>query len=45
MTEGVYLSLDDFFEHRPPAAGTSFDVLGTEALRRWKRRTARWAWR
>ena len=34
MTEGVYLSLDDFFEHRPPAAGTSFDVLGrgVEAL-------------
>ncbi|MEI7901869.1 MAG: phosphoribosylformylglycinamidine synthase [bacterium] len=28
MTEGVYLSLDDLFEHRPPAPGRSFDVLG-----------------
>jgi len=28
MTEGVYVMLDDFFEHRPPAPGASFDVLG-----------------
>jgi phosphoribosylformylglycinamidine synthase len=28
MTEGIYLSLDDFFGHRPPARGASFDVLG-----------------
>ena len=28
MTEGVYLELGDFFDHRPPAAGKSFDVLG-----------------
>ena len=28
MTEGVYLTLDDLFEHRPPAPGRSFDVLG-----------------
>ncbi len=28
MTEGVYVALDDFFEHRPPAPGRSFDVLG-----------------
>ncbi len=28
MTEGVYLSVDDLFEHRPPTPGTSFDVLG-----------------
>jgi len=28
MTEGVYLHLDDLFEHRPPAPGHTFDVLG-----------------
>ena len=28
MTEGVYLELDDLFEHRPPAPGKVFDVLG-----------------
>lgn len=28
MTEGVYLTLDDLFEHRPPSSGQSFDVLG-----------------
>jgi len=28
MTEGVYLDLGDFFAHRPPAPGRSFDVLG-----------------
>ncbi len=28
MTEGVYLALDDLFEHRPPAPGRAFDVLG-----------------
>ena len=28
MTEGVYVSVDDLFEHRPPAAGKVFDVLG-----------------
>jgi len=27
MTEGVYLELDDLFEHRPPAPGRVFDVL------------------
>ncbi|MDD4016693.1 MAG: phosphoribosylformylglycinamidine synthase [Kiritimatiellae bacterium] len=34
MTEGVYLELEDFFAHRPPAPGRSFDVLGrgVEAL-------------
>ena len=35
MTEGVYADLDGFFDHRPPAPGRSFDVLGrgVEALR------------
>jgi len=28
MTEGVYVDLSDFFAHRPPAPGKSFDVLG-----------------
>jgi phosphoribosylformylglycinamidine synthase len=28
MTEGVYVDLSDFFAHRPPARGKSFDVLG-----------------
>jgi len=28
MTEGVYQDLSDFFAHRPPAPGKSFDVLG-----------------
>ena len=28
MTEGVYADLDDLFEHRPPASGKAFDVLG-----------------
>jgi phosphoribosylformylglycinamidine synthase len=28
MTEGVYVNVDDFFDHRPPAQGASFDVLG-----------------
>jgi len=28
MTEGIYLDLDDLFEHRPPAPGKAFDVLG-----------------
>ncbi len=28
MTEGVYANLDDLFEHRPPAPGKAFDVLG-----------------
>ncbi|NLF21560.1 MAG: phosphoribosylformylglycinamidine synthase [Lentisphaerae bacterium] len=28
MTEGVYDSLDDLFERRPPAPGRRFDVLG-----------------
>ncbi len=28
MTEGVYLELDDLFEHRPPAPGRAFDLLG-----------------
>jgi len=27
MTEGVYLELDDLFEHQPPAPGRAFDVL------------------
>ena len=28
MTEGVYTDLGDFFDHRPPAPGRVFDVLG-----------------
>ena len=28
MTEGVYPNVDDLFEHRPPAPGKAFDVLG-----------------
>ncbi len=28
MTEGVYTALTDFFTHRQPAAGRSFDILG-----------------
>jgi phosphoribosylformylglycinamidine synthase len=28
MTEGVYDDLGDFFDHRPPARGRVFDVLG-----------------
>jgi phosphoribosylformylglycinamidine synthase len=28
MTEGLYENLDDLFEHRPPAPGRAFDVLG-----------------
>jgi phosphoribosylformylglycinamidine synthase len=28
MTEGLYEHLDDLFEHRPPAPGRAFDVLG-----------------
>jgi len=35
MTEGVYQDLADFFAHRPPAPGRSFDVLhhGIAALK------------
>lgn len=29
MTEGVYEDLGDFFEHRAPAVGRTFDVLGS----------------
>lgn len=29
MTEGVYLDVDDFFVHRPPVPGRSFDVLNS----------------
>ncbi len=32
MTEGFYQNLDDLFEHRPPAPGRSFDVLGKGLL-------------
>ena len=28
MTEGVYTDVSDFFAHRPPQPGASFDVLG-----------------
>jgi phosphoribosylformylglycinamidine synthase len=28
MTEGLYDNLDDLFEHRPPAPGRAFNVLG-----------------
>jgi phosphoribosylformylglycinamidine synthase len=28
MTEGIYVNLDDLFDHRPPAPGKVFDVLG-----------------
>ena len=28
MTEGVYDDLTDFFDHRPPAPGRVFDILG-----------------